>query len=256
MNPELLDPGLLLPALAAGLLVLASHVPLGAAVLKRGIIFLDLAIAQIAGLGVVLVHAFAGEAAESPWLAQAGAVAAALLGALLLHWRERRSPGRQEAVIGVAFVAAACAALLVMSHDPHGAERLRDLLVGQILWSTWSGLLPLALVTALVLAAWHGLGWKDSGRGFYLLFAVTITASVQVVGVYLVFASLIVPALAAEGRPRLAYALGAAAYALGLAASALFDLPAGAAIVLALVALALATAGAVQLSASGHSSSK
>ncbi len=256
MTTILLDPGLLLPALAAGLLVLASHVPLGAAVLKRGIIFLDLAIAQIAGLGVVLVHAFAGEAAESPWLTQAGAVAAALLGALLLHWRESRAPKRQEAIIGVAFVAAACAALLVMSHDPHGTEHLRDLLVGQILWSTWGGLLPLAVVTALVLATWHGLGWKNSGRGFYLLFAVSITASVQVVGIYLVFASLIVPALAAENRPRLAYAIGAAGYALGLAASALLDLPAGAAIVLALIAVALVAAGAVQLSASGHASSK
>jgi zinc/manganese transport system permease protein len=256
MSPGLLDPGLLLPALAAGLLVLASHVPLGAAVLKRGIIFLDLAIAQIAGLGVVLVHALAGEAAESPWLTQAGAVSTALLGALLLHWRESRAPKRQEAIIGVAFVAAACAALLVMSHDPHGTEHLRDLLVGQILWSTWGGLLPLTVVTALVLATWHGLGWKDSGRGFYLLFAVSITASVQVVGVYLVFASLIVPALAAERRPWLAYGTGAAGYALGLCVSALFDLPAGAAIVLALIATALVVAGVAQFSASGQASSK
>lgn len=256
MNPELLDPGLLLPALAAGLLVLASHVPLGAAVLKRGIIFLDLAIAQIAGLGVVLVHAFAGEAAESPWLTQAGAVAAALLGALLLHWRELRSPGRQEAVIGVAFVAAACAALLVMSHDPHGAERLRDLLVGQILWSTWAGLLPLAAVTGLVLAAWFGLGLRRSPLGFYLLFAVTITASVQVVGVYLVFASLIVPALAAGERPVRAFGIGALGYGLGLAGSALFDLPAGAAIVLALIATAMAFAGLVQARGSSASTPK
>jgi zinc/manganese transport system permease protein len=152
MNLDGLEPGILLPAFVAGLLVLASHVPLGAAVLKRGIIFLDLAIAQIAGLGVVLVHGLVGET-DKPWLTQAGAVVAALAGALFLHWREGRSPQRQEAVIGVTFVAAACAALLVMSHDPHGAEHLHDLLVGQILWSGWNSLIPLAAITALVLGA-------------------------------------------------------------------------------------------------------
>jgi zinc/manganese transport system permease protein len=258
MSPDGLEPGILLPALAAGLLVLASHVPLGAAVLRRGIIFLDLAIAQIAGLGVVLVHGLGGEdmGGYGPWLTQAGAVVAALLGALFLHWRESRSPRHQEAVIGVGFVAAACATLLVMSHDPHGAEHLHNLLVGQILWSTWSGLAPLAAVTVLVLAAWFGLRLKDSSRGFYLLFAITITASVQVVGVYLVFASLIVPALAAGERPARAYGLGAAGYALGLVASALFDLPAGAAIVLALVVVAMPAAWLDQASSSGQASSK
>jgi zinc/manganese transport system permease protein len=260
MNTGGLEPSILLPALAAGLLVLASHVPLGAAVLKRGIIFLDLAIAQIAGLGVVLVHGLTGEPPESPWLTQAGAVVAALLGALFLHWREGRAPQRQEAVIGVSFVAAACAALLAMSHDPHGAEHLQDLLVGQILWSTWSGLVPLALVTALVLAAWFGLRLKDSSRGFYLLFAVTITASVQVVGVYLVFASLIVPALVARENLARGYTVGGVGYVLGLAASARFDLPAGAAIVLILIAVALLSLVPGQLStwfsSSGQSSSK
>ncbi len=256
MSPDGLEPGILLPALAAGLLVLSSHVPLGAAVLKRGIIFLDLAIAQIAGLGVVLAHGLAGESLESPWLNQAGAVAAALLGALFLHWRESRSPQRQEAVIGVTFVAAACAALLAMSHDPHGAEHLQDLLVGQILWSTWSGLVPLALVTTLVLALWFGLRLKDSSRGFYLLFAVTITASVQVVGVYLVFASLIVPALVSRGSLARGYGVGGVGYALGLVASARLDLPAGAAIVLALIAVALLSLGPAQISSSGQASSK
>ncbi len=237
MNLSVLEPGLLLPAFAAGLLVLASHVPLGQAVLKRGIVFLDLAIAQIAGLGVVLAHSLGGE--DLPWLTQIGAVTAALLGALFLHRMERRAVGhpssRQEAIIGVTFVSAACLALILMSHDPHGAEHLRELLVGQILWTTWSGLAPLAVVTALVLATWFGLRWKDSSLGFYLLFAVTITVSVQVVGIYLVFASLIVPALASGERLARGLAIGTAGYALGLIASGLFDLPSGAAIVLALV---------------------
>jgi zinc/manganese transport system permease protein len=93
-----------------------------------------------------------------------------------------------------------------------------------------------------VLAAWFGLNWRASPLGFYLLFALTITASVQVVGIYLVFASLIVPALAAADRLARGYAIGAAGYALGLIASGLFDLPSGAAIVLALV-LAASVAG-------------
>jgi zinc/manganese transport system permease protein len=240
MNFAALEPGILLPAFAAGLLVLASHVPLGRAVLRRGIVFLDLAIAQIAGLGVVIAHSLGGE--DSPALTQVGAVAAALLGALFLQRMEKTAGNRQEAIIGVTFVAAACLTLLLMSHDPHGAEHLQDLLVGQILWTTWSGLVPLAVVTGLVLAAWYGLNWRASSLGFYFLFAVTITASVQVVGIYLVFTSLIVPALAAGERLVRGLVIGVAGYALGLIASGLFDLPSGAAIVLALVAVAVLAA--------------
>lgn len=236
MNLASIEPALLLPALVAGLLVLATHVPLGQAVLRRGIVFLDIAIAQIAGLGVVMAHVLGGE--DTPWLNQAGAMAAALLGALFLQRMERHAPGRQEAIIGVTFVAAACLTLILMSHDPHGAEHLQDLLIGQILWSTWSSLLPLAGVSALVLLAWFVLGWRHSAPGFYVLFALTITASVQVVGIYLVFASLIVPALVSGERVLRGYVIGAVGYAVGLIASGLFDLPAGAAIVLALVAVA------------------
>lgn len=236
MNFAALEPGILLPAFVAGLLVLASHVPLGQAVLKRGIVFLDLAIAQVAGLGVVIAHSLGGEG--SPWLTQVAAVTAALLGALFLHRMEKLTPARQEAIIGVTFVAAACLALILMSHDPHGAEHLQDLLVGQILWTGWGDLAPLAAVTLLVLVAWFRLGWRDSPLGFYLLFALTITASVQVVGIYLVFASLIVPALAAGERLARGLVIGVAGYAVGLTASGLFDLPSGAAIVLALVAVA------------------
>ena len=233
MTLDGLEPTILLPAMAAGLLVLASHVPLGMEVLRRGIIFIDLAIAQIAGLGIVIASALGFEV--NGWRTQVSAVIAALAGALCLRWMEKKNPDHLEAVIGVSFVAAACAAILLMSHDPHAGEHLQELLVGQILWTTWAGLLPLALVTAAVLVAWFGLNLKASALGFYLLFALTVTASVQVVGVYLVFASLIVPALAAAGRLWRAYAVGVAGYTLGLLASGLFDLPAGAAIVLALV---------------------
>ena len=192
MSLGAVEPAILLPAFAAGLLVLAAHVPLGAEVLRRGIIFIDLAVAQFAGLGIVIASTI-GFAAGS-WPLQLGAVAAALVGALVLRALERRAPQRLEALIGVSFVTAACAAIALMSRDPHAGEHLQELLVGQILWATWGGLWPLALVTAAVLAAWYGLRLKESPLGFYGLFAVTVTASVQVVGVYLVFASLIVPA--------------------------------------------------------------
>jgi zinc/manganese transport system permease protein len=254
MTLDGLQPTILLPAFAAGLLVLASHVPLGREVLRRGIIFIDLAIAQIAGLGIVIASTLGFEV--NGWRTQLSAVIAALAGALCLRWMEKKNPAHLEAVIGVSFVAAACAAIVLMSHDPHAGEHLQELLVGQILWSTWGGLLPLALVTAGVLAGWFGCNLKASPLGFYLLFALTITASVQVVGVYLVFASLIVPALAAGSLWR-AYALGASGYVLGLLASGVFDLPAGATIVLTLVLMGVMTAkGTVakrQADASGRS---
>ncbi len=238
MNVEGLQAGILLPAFAAGLLVLATHVPLGMEVLKRGIIFMDLAIAQFAGLGIVAAHA-AG-IGEHGWQAQAAAVGAALLGALLLRWTEKRAPQRQEALIGVAFAVAACAAILLLARDPHGGEHMQELLVGQILWTSWSALLPLAGISAAVLAVWFALRvTRFAPLAFYLLFAVIVTASVQVVGVYLVFASLIVPALAAGRRLGLAYGIGASGYAIGLVASALWDTPSGAAIVLALAGCAL-----------------
>lgn len=237
MTTEGLQAGILLPAFAAGLLVLLTHVPLGMEVLRRGIIFIDLAVAQFAGFGIVAAHALGAE--SHGWHMQLAALAAALAGGLFLHWREKRSPAHQEAVIGVSFVAVACATILLLAKDPQGGEHIRELLVGQILWTTWANLVPIALVTAALLTAWHGFKLSASPLAFYLVFAIAITASVQVVGVYLVFASLIVPALAARGRSWRAYTAGATGYAAGLLASALLDLPSGAAIVLSLVLAAL-----------------
>lgn len=245
-----IDLSILAPALVAGLLVLATHVPLGQEVLKRGIIFLDLAIAQMAGLGIVLAHFFGME--ESGLSMQVAAVTAALAGALFLRWQEQRNPDTQEAVIGVAFVVAACLAILLMSHDPQAGEHLKDILVGQILWTTWSDLLPLGILTGMVLAAWFGINAvRASPWCFYPLFAIAITASVQIVGVYLVFASLIIPALTMGKRLAVGWMIGSVGYALGLLASALFDLPSGAAIVLALV-LSGVSAGLIKQTRQTH----
>src|ERR1700742_2022449 len=189
MNLEALDLSILLPALAAGLLVTATHVPLGRQVLSRGIVFIDLAIAQIAGVGVIVADAVGWE--PEGWRGQG----AALVGAGLLTVTERLWPEIQEALIGVLFVAAASLELLLLADNPHGGEHLKDLLVGQILWVSPAGLVPVAVLYAAVLALWFGLRQRLGEIGFYLLFAVTVTQSVQLVGIYLVFASLIVPAL-------------------------------------------------------------
>jgi zinc/manganese transport system permease protein len=243
VNWNAFDWGILGPALIAGLLVLATHVPLGVQVLDRGIVFIDLAIAQIAGLGVIAADALG--LPEGGVAVQIAAVSAALLGAWLLTWTERRAPQQQEALIGVMFILAACAGILLLAGNPHGGEHLKDLLVGQILWVNTTQLLWLAGVTALLLIAlW--LGWVERlGRfGFYAAFALAVTASVQLVGVYLVFSSLIIPALGTRAhrgprRFRLAYGLGVVGYALGLALSAVLDLPSGAVIVWTLAACAL-----------------
>jgi len=243
MNTELLDWSILAPAVVAGLLVLSTHVPLGQEVLKRGIIFIDLAIAQIAGLGVLLAGVLGWE--DNVWLVQLFAVSAALLASVGLNWSEKRWPNSQEPLIGILFVLAATGSILLLAQNPHGAEHLKDLLVGQILWSTWKMLTPIALLYALLLTLWFKWHRRFGHRGFYIIFAFAVTASVQLVGVYLVFSSLIIPALATRhmhGTKRLlaGYLLGAAAFFAGIVLSALFDLPTGAVTVWSMALLALA----------------
>jgi len=236
------DVSILWPALAAGLLVAATHVPLGIQVLNRGIVFIDLAVAQIAGLGVIFAY-WLGLEAQS-YGVQLAAFAAAMGGALLLDRTERMWPEVQEAVIGVVFILAANAAILLLAANPHGAEHLKDLLTGQILWVNAAWLPLVALASAAILAAWLGFGPRIGRMGFYLLFAFAVTISVQLVGIYLVFATLIIPALASrrlrKWRMLAGYALAAAAYGAGLVLSALGDLPAGPLIVCAMAVGGLA----------------
>ncbi len=242
MNAESLDLMIIVPALLAGLLVLLTHVPLGAQVLRRGIVFIDLAIAQIAALGVIIAGAV--DLDPQGWAVQGAAAMAAVLGAVLLTWTEKRWPEVQEAQIGVMFILAATAGLLLVAHNPHGGEHLQDLLAGQILWVRYQQLLLPAIGTVLICALLYRLGDRLSRLAFYLVFALAVTASVQLVGVYLVFTSLIVPALAvrhysARRRLWLAYLVGAGGYASGLVLSTLYDLPSGALIVWCLTLLAM-----------------
>ena len=234
---------IVLPAFIACLLVLSTHVPLGMEVLRRGIIFIDLAIAQVAGLGVIAADTMGWEARG--WMVQFAAVSAALIAAGILHWTDRRWPQIQEAIIGVAFVLAATAGILILAGNPHGGEHLKELLVGQVLWVNVDQLFPVSVISVLVVAAWFWQRERLHGLGFYALFAFAVTASVQLVGIYLVFASLIIPALATRHVERrwlrviCGYGVGIVGCLAGLLLSVSGDLPAGAIVVWSLAITAL-----------------
>ncbi len=159
---------------------------------------------------MIAAHTFGHELGG--WATQIAAVTAALAGSLLLTWTERRRPEVQEALIGILFVLASTAQILLLANNPHGGEYLKDLLAGQILWVSSDQLLRAAMLTAIFLVVWFR--WRERlGRiGFYVIFAVMVTMSVQLVGVYLVFTTLIVPAVATYRhalRGQLALGLGA-----------------------------------------------
>ncbi len=240
------DWSLLGPPFVAGLLVVATHIPLGRRVLERGIIFIDLTIAQVAALGVIAASALGLAPDEGIALStQIAAATAALAAAALLSWTEHHFRSLQEALIGSLYVLSACVAILLLAHNPHGAEHMQELLTGQILWVGWDQIVPAALLSAVLLAAWWS--WVSRRAGlFYFLFALAVMISVQLVGVFLVFATLILPAVATNGMHSRAgvavgYLLGALAYGLGLLLSLQTDLPAGPLIVCTLATLVLVT---------------
>jgi zinc/manganese transport system permease protein len=265
---------LALPFVAC-LVLTGIHAYLGLHVLARGVIFVDLALAQVAALGLT-VALLAGHPPGSPaayWYALVFAVGAALLFALT---RLGRAPIPQEAIIGIVYAVSAALTLLVVDRAPQGAERIRQLLVGSILTVTGGDVAALATLYAVVGAAhWMvrrpllalSFGGSDAGGArvlawdavFYASFALVVTSSVRVAGVLLVFAYLVVPAaiaaLLVRGITRrllLGWLVGALVSAAGLVGSYRWDLPTGAAIVaafgaaLALTALALGTRATVR----------
>lgn len=183
------------PAFAAGLMIALTHTPLGIAVLRRGIIFIDLAIAQIAGLGALA----AGLWWDQPewWMVQGAALSSAFSAALFFHMIERFLPRQQEAIIGCGFVLAASLAILLLAGHPNGGEEIQHLLSGQLLFVSWSQVALHAPIYAAILALWFLRPQTRQGVWFYLLFSTAITSSVQLTGVFVVFASLIAPALGA-----------------------------------------------------------
>ena len=254
----------------ACLVLTAIHVYLGLHVLARGVIFVDLALAQVAALGVTIAflagHAVQSEAAY--WYALAFTLAGA---ALFAASRTRRVPVPQEAIIGIVYAVSAAAAVLVVDRAPQGGEHIKQILVGSILTVTPAEVATLALLYAPIGAVhWlirrplleisfdpDGAGARRAVRAwdlvFYASFGVVVTSSVRLAGVLLVFAYLIVPATAAaaltssvRGRLLVGWSLGVLVSAGGLGASWRWDLPTGATIVVAfgtLVACVAATLG-------------
>ncbi len=235
---------ILWPAFLAGAMVLLTHVPLGRQVLARGIIFIDLAVAQAAATGalgsqLLLEH-------SDPLWQQVGALIAALAMVCILHFLARRFADIQEALIGGSFVLLASLTILLISHDPHGGDNLHAALSGQMLWVTTAQLtwLGISALTCLLLLRFA----RGELLSFYLPLAITVTASVQAVGIYLVFAFLIFPALACRGLTsaaamRRGMLTGLVGITTGLLLSLASDLPSGpvTVITLAISALLLAT---------------
>ena len=256
---------------AGCLVIVAIHAYLGLHILQREVIFVDLALAQIAALGaaVGLLIGYELDDVASYLLS----LAATLVGAALFAMtRSTHARIPQEATIGIVYIVSAAAAILVLDHAPHGAESLKTLLVGQIVWIDWGGVLHMALIYAVV-GALHwvlrqrfltisfredearrqgwSLRWWDFA--FYASFGFVITISVPVAGVLLVFSFLIVPAVCAvllsdrgDFRRQLvmSWIVGAAVSAVGCTISFAADLPTGATIVCTFGAALIAIAAA------------
>jgi zinc/manganese transport system permease protein len=241
-------------------------------VVERGVIFVDLSLAQIAALGATAAF-LAGNDLHSPvtWFWSLGfTVFGAAIFALTRVHGVTRIP--QEAIIGIVYAVAAAAALIVMSKAPEGTEHLKDMLVGNILSVSWQEVIKTAVLYAAV-GAFH-FAFRDKflmislepetaeARGvsvrfwdflFYTSFGVVVTSSVEIAGVLLVFSYLIVPSVAAMlfartvgGRLAFGWTMGAIVSAIGVILSFRWDLPTGAAIVCTFGA-ALLVLGAIKL---------
>lgn len=219
-------------ALLFGLLALA---PLGSQVLARGVVFIDLAVAQAAAaaaLGATTLLDHPGIVEVQVTAALGALSCAALVAALARRW-----PQQREALIGLIYVAGACLAMLAARGDPHGREHLSELLAADILWAEWSKAAILAGCAAVVLllqARWPALLRKDIV--FFPCFAIVASMAVPILGLLLVFACLISPGLWMRAGWSMPASIGAALLAagLGLYASWWFDAPSGACVALAL----------------------
>jgi len=231
----------------------------GVHVLRRKVIFVDLALAQIAALGAVIAFVFGHEPGS---MASFGfSLGTALFGAAIFSWtRARRERVPQEAIIGITYVIASAATILIADRAPEGAEHIKEMLAGAIIWVTWHDVGKVLLVSAVVGAVhWRlrerfmlisehpdqafaqGLRVRWWDFLFYATFGLVITLSVEIAGVLMVFAYLVAPAIIAialsdrwRHRVAVAWSLGTLASALGLLASYHWDFPSGPAIVCAL----------------------
>ncbi|HEX9636250.1 MAG TPA: metal ABC transporter permease [Acidobacteriota bacterium] len=246
----------LLPPFVASLILTGIHAYLGLHVVERGVIFVDLSLAQIAALGTTVGYML-GLGLHTPqnyWISLGFTFLGAALFALV---KARKVPIPQEAIIGIAYAIAAAGSILLMNRIPEGTEHLRDMLIGNILTVSWAEVGQTALLYAAI--GWFHYLFRDrflrisiDPRGaeaaglsirwwdflFYVSFGFVVTSSVAIAGVLLVFCYLVVPSVAAmlyaeRVGPRLAigWTMGAVVSALGVYLSYLLDLPTGAAIV-------------------------
>lgn len=240
------------------LILTGIHAYLGVHVLAREVVFVDIAMAQIAALGATAAFLL-GHDVET-WESYACALGATLLGAgVLALTRSRRRHVSQEAVIGVVYAVSSAGAVLVADRAAHGAEQVRGMLVGNLLSVSAAEVAKVAVLYAMVgLLHWFCrtpffLISNDPGRAyadgwhvrrwdfvFYASFGVVVASSVRIAGVLLVFSYLIVPALAGlmlggsmRRRLLVGWAFGTSVSLLGMIASAALDLPTGATVVCA-----------------------
>lgn len=201
----------LLPSVVACIVLAGIHTYLGIHVITRGVIFLDIALAQIAALGMMaaFLAGYESDSITSYFFASGSTLVAAIFFTLF-----RDNMRHQEALIGVAFAVSSAASILVADRLPHGSEHLKYVLNGNILWVEWNKILITAVIYAVIglmhflcrkpllaisknpdEAAKAGLKIKRWDFFFYLTFGLVITSSVQMAGILLVFSFLIVPAL-------------------------------------------------------------
>jgi zinc/manganese transport system permease protein len=238
------------------LVLTGIHAYLGVHVLAREVVFVDIALAQIAALGATAAFLFGHEL--HTWESYAAGLFATVVGALVLSLtRSRERRVSQEAVIGVVYAASAAGAVLLSDRAAHGVEHIRTMLVGSLLTVGAADVVKVAILYGLIgVLHWfcrrpfflissdprraYAEGWQVRlwDFVFYASFGVVVTSSVRIAGVLLVFSYLIVPALAATlvggsiaTRLLVGWAFGAVVSVLGVTASAALDLPTGATIV-------------------------
>jgi zinc/manganese transport system permease protein len=247
---------IMLPAFCECLVLVGIHSYLGIHVIKRKVVFVDLAFAQIAALGTLVAFLF-GIPPHTPASFMFAIFLCAIGAAVFSLCRFRRGRIPQEAIIGLVYAIAAATAILLIDKAPHGAEHLKEILTGSILWVKWESVLTAAVVYAAVGlfhyvfrkpfllisedpdAAWDaGLKVRLWDFLFYFSFGVVITLSVDVAGVLIVFVFLVAPAILAMAitdrlgaQLLIGWALGVVVTTLGLFLAYVKDLSTGPAVI-------------------------
>lgn len=238
-----IDAWFLWPAAALAAAVWAL-VPLGGEVLRRGVVFMDLAVAQAAA--AVALWTWAWMEHGPAWATGAAGGAGALACAYAVAWVTRQWPQRREALIGLLYVLSASLAMLGARLDAHGREHLMELLAADVLWAQPPAVFAMAgAAAALATLRWRWPNAVHSDAVFYPVFAAVVSVAVPTLGLFLVFALLIGPALWARAPSptlRTPLLMGWGAVACGLAGSWWWDAPSG-----PCVALACATVGLLSL---------